>query len=153
MNNNIGYLIIFFNQNDSLQRNLDDFEKVVKVQHSRSVETELLEKNLKDLKIKYVVIKKSKIYYFSTKLSFKFYRLYNEEQARKTDLNDLKVRYDNRMSVLSEELKNSQFQTLRFKRERDSFKQMLDSVDSTTKKGNHSNIYNYDNQVIYMYLK
>lgn len=44
----------FFFQNDSLQRNLDDFEKVVKVQHSRSVETELLDKNLKDLKMKLV---------------------------------------------------------------------------------------------------
>ncbi|VVC39947.1 Hypothetical protein CINCED_3A017314 [Cinara cedri] len=110
--------------NDSLQRNLDDFEKVVKVQHSRSVETGILEKNLKDMKIK----------------------LYNEEQARKTDLNDLKIRYDNRISVLSEELKNSQFQTLRFKRERDSYKQMLDSADSTTKKGNHNNVFNNDNQ-------
>lgn len=52
------------------------------------------------------------------------------------------------MSVLSEELKNSQFQTLRFKRERDSFKQMLDSADPISKKGNHNNVYNNDNQVI-----
>ncbi|XP_026815432.1 golgin subfamily A member 6-like protein 22 [Rhopalosiphum maidis] len=109
--------------NESLQRNLDDFEKVVKIQHSRSMETELLEKNLKDLKIK----------------------LYNEEQARKTEVAALKVRYDNRMSVLSEELKNSQFQTLRFKRERDSFKQILDSADSNHQKGNYK-IQNNDNQ-------
>lgn len=71
------------------------------------------------------------------------YRLYNEEQARKTEVAAIKVRYDNRMSVLSEELKNSQFQTLRFKRERDSFKQMLDSVP---KKENP--VQNNDNQVI-----
>ncbi|XP_025418360.1 myosin-8 isoform X2 [Sipha flava] len=99
--------------NENLQRNLDDFEKVVKVQHSRSMETEILEKNLKDIKIK----------------------LYNEEQARKTEVAALKVRYDNRMSVLSEELKNSQFQTLRFKRERDSYKQMSETADSMPKKG------------------
>ncbi|XP_060833456.1 golgin subfamily A member 6-like protein 22 isoform X1 [Rhopalosiphum padi] len=109
--------------NESLQRNLDDFEKVVKIQHSRSMETELLEKNLKDMKIK----------------------LYNEEQARKTEVAALKVRYDNRMSVLSEELKNSQFQTLRFKRERDSYKQILDSADSNHQKGNYK-IQNNDNQ-------
>lgn len=70
-------------------------------------------------------------------MSINLYRLYNEEQARKTEVAALKVRYDNRMTVLSEELKNSQFQTLRFKRERDSFKQMVDSVDSTSNKGNH----------------
>ncbi|CAI6345943.1 unnamed protein product [Macrosiphum euphorbiae] len=110
-------------ENEILQRNLDDFEKVVKVQHSRSMETELLEKNLKDMKIK----------------------VYNEEQARKTEVAALKVRYDNRMSVLSEELKNSQFQTLRFKRERDSYKQILDSADSNHQKGNYK-VQNNDNQ-------
>lgn len=71
--------------------------------------------------------------------------MYNEEQARKIEVAAIKVRYDNRMSVLSEELKNSQFQTLRFKRERDSFKQMLDSVDSTPKKRNQ--VHNNENQV------
>lgn len=52
------------------------------------------------------------------------------------------------MSVLSEELKNSQFQTLRFKRERDSFKQILDSADSNPQKGNYK-VQNNDNQVIH----
>jgi len=51
------------------------------------------------------------------------------------------------MSVLSEELKNSQFQTLRFKRERDSYKQILDSADSNHQKGNYKG-QNNDNQVI-----
>lgn len=51
------------------------------------------------------------------------------------------------MSVLSEELKNSQFQTLRFKRERDSYKQMLDSADSNRQKGNYK-VQNNDSQVI-----
>lgn len=74
-------------------------------------------------------------------------RVYNEEQARKTEVAALKVRYDNRMSVLSEELKNSQFQTLRFKRERDSYKQILDSADSNHQKGNYK-VQNNDNQVI-----
>lgn len=50
------------------------------------------------------------------------------------------------MSVLSEELKNSQFQTLRFKRERDSYKQILDSADSNHQKGNYK-VQNNDNQV------
>jgi len=50
------------------------------------------------------------------------------------------------MSVLSEELKNSQFQTLRFKRERDSYKQILDSADSN-QQGNYK-VQNNDNQVI-----
>jgi len=55
------------------------------------------------------------------------------------------------MSVLSEELKNSQFQTLRFKRERDSFKQILDSADSNNQKGNYK-IQNNGNQVIFRCL-
>lgn len=143
--------MFLFYQNESLQRNLDDFEKVVKVQHSRSMETELLEKNLKDLKIKFVFNQNIKcvIKIFVKYLNLNFYRLYNEEQARKTEVAALKVRYDNRMTILSEELKNSQFQTLRFKRERDSYKQMLDSADSVPQNGNHNN------QVIliqYMYI-
>jgi len=73
--------------------------------------------------------------------------LYNEEQGRKTEVAALKVRYDNRITILSEELKNSQFQTLRFKRERDSFKQILDSADSVSKKENHK-VQNNDYQVI-----
>lgn len=80
-------------------------------------------------------------------MCFNFYRLYNEEQARKTEVAALKVRYDNRMSVLSEELKNSQFQTLRFKRERDSYKQMSETADSIPKRGNNK-LQNNDNQVM-----
>lgn len=54
------------------------------------------------------------------------------------------------MSVLSEELKNSQFQTLRFKRERDSFKQMLDSMNPNSKKENQ--VKNINNQVILTFI-
>jgi len=107
-----------------------------------------LEKNLKDLKIKLVFNENIKyvIYIFKT-LSFNFQRLYNEEQGRKTEVAALKVRYDNRITILSEELKNSQFQTLRFKRERDSYRQMLDLADSMPKTENHK-VQNNDNQVI-----
>lgn len=76
--------------------------------------------------------------------------MYNEEQARKIEVAAIKVRYDNRMSVLSEELKNSQFQTLRFKRERDSFKQIVDSAETKPRKGNV--VHNNDNQVIFCIL-
>lgn len=55
------------------------------------------------------------------------------------------------MSVLSEELKNSQFQTLRFKRERDSFKQMLDSMNPNSKKENQ--VQNINDQVILTFIK
>lgn len=72
--------------------------------------------------------------------------MYNEEQAKKAEVSAIKIRYDNRISVLSEELKNSQFQTLRFKRERDSFKHIIDTADSTPKKGNRT-IQDDDNQV------
>ncbi|XP_050432540.1 myosin-6 isoform X2 [Adelges cooleyi] len=108
-------------ENENLRRNLDDFEKVVQVQHHMSKETELLENNLKEMKLK----------------------LYREEQARKIEISALKVRYDNRIAVLSEEIKNSQFQTLRFKRERDSFKQMLDSAPKKETNQDNKNI-NHD---------
>lgn len=55
------------------------------------------------------------------------------------------------MSVLSEELKNSQFQTLRFKRERDSFKQMLDSMNPNSKKENQ--VKNINNLVILTFIE
>lgn len=77
--------------------------------------------------------------------------MYNEEQARKTEVAALKVRYDNRISVLSEELKNSQFQTLRFKRERDSYKQMSETADSIPKKG-QTKFQSNDTQVYICHL-
>lgn len=51
-----------------------------------------------------------------------------EEKARKSELAAMKLSYDNRVSVITNELKSSQAQVSRFKRERDTFRHMLESA-------------------------
>lgn len=50
------------------------------------------------------------------------------EKSRKTDLAECKMRYDNQISVVSEELHSLQNQVTRFKRERDTYKHMLEGA-------------------------
>lgn len=59
------------------------------------------------------------------------FRLEAEEKARKSDVAAVKMRYDKRATALSDELKAIQGQVLRFKRERDTFKHMLEGAQKT----------------------
>lgn len=58
-------------------------------------------------------------------------RLEAEEKARKSDVAAVKLRYDKRATALADELKSIQGQVLRFKRERDTFKHMLEGAQKT----------------------
>ncbi|XP_075213004.1 uncharacterized protein LOC142319510 isoform X2 [Lycorma delicatula] len=93
-------------ENDELRRKLEDYDKVVKVQRSYSSDTSNIERELRETKNK----------------------LYMEEKARKTELSAMKLSYDNRVSVITSELKSSQAQVSRFKRERDTFRHMLEAA-------------------------
>lgn len=59
------------------------------------------------------------------------FRLETEERSKKIEVSELKLRYDNRVSVISDELTMVQGQVSRFKRERDTFKHMLEAAQKT----------------------
>ncbi|RZF34213.1 hypothetical protein LSTR_LSTR014682 [Laodelphax striatellus] len=58
-------------------------------------------------------------------------RLFLEEKARKSEVASLKLSYDNRVSVISDELKKAQTQVSRFKKERDNFRHMLEAAQKS----------------------
>lgn len=53
------------------------------------------------------------------------------EKSRKTDLAECKMRYDSQVSAISEELHSLQNHVTRFKRERDTYKHMLEGAQKT----------------------
>jgi predicted RNase H-like nuclease (RuvC/YqgF family) len=59
------------------------------------------------------------------------FRLYDEEKAHKAEMAQLKLRYDGRVAVISEEIQGLQGQVSRFKRERDTFRHMLEGAQRT----------------------
>ncbi|KAL1115865.1 hypothetical protein AAG570_006154 [Ranatra chinensis] len=58
-------------------------------------------------------------------------KLVAEEKVRKSDISALKLRYENRVSVISREVESTQGQLSRFKKERDAFKHMLETAQKT----------------------
>lgn len=57
--------------------------------------------------------------------------MFLEERSRKTEVSTLKMRYDNRVAIITEELSNVQGQVSRFKKERDTFRHMLEGAQRT----------------------
>lgn len=55
----------------------------------------------------------------------------NAEKARKADLAQCKMRYEQRITAISDEIKSIQAQLTRYKRERDTYKQMLEGAQKT----------------------
>lgn len=53
------------------------------------------------------------------------------ERGRKSDLAACKLRYDGQITTLNEEMQSVQQQVARFRRERDTYKQMLDTAQGT----------------------
>ncbi|XP_008487127.1 intracellular protein transport protein USO1-like, partial [Diaphorina citri] len=96
-------------ETEELRKKLEDYEKVSKAQNTMKVDTSAIERELRETKT----------------------RLEGEEKARKSDVAAVKMRYDKRATALSDELKAIQGQVLRFKRERDTFKHMLEGAQKT----------------------
>ena len=57
--------------------------------------------------------------------------LANAEKTKKTELAQCKLRYEQRVSAIGDELKPIQTQLTRYKRERDTYKQMLEGAQKT----------------------
>ncbi|CAB0013887.1 unnamed protein product [Nesidiocoris tenuis] len=112
--------------NEELRRQIEDYEKVSKVHRSMNADVTALEKELKEYKT----------------------RLVMEEKAKKTELSKLKHRYDHRIAVLSDEMLSIQGQVARFKRERDSYRHMLEeahrNIQEFKNTGTLSNRYSMD---------
>ncbi|KAI5712440.1 hypothetical protein M8J75_008362 [Diaphorina citri] len=96
-------------ETEELRKKLEDYEKVSKAQNTMKVDTSAIERELRETKT----------------------RLEAEEKARKSDVAAVKMRYDKRATALSDELKAIEGQVLRFKRERDTFKHMLEGAQKT----------------------
>ncbi|XP_044256832.1 centromere-associated protein E-like isoform X3 [Tribolium madens] len=96
-------------ETDELRKKLDDYEKVNKVQRNISADSSAMEKEIRQLKAKLSSIEKSK----------------------KLELGEYKMRYDNQLSIVNGELQQLQGQVMRFKRERDTYKHMLESAQKT----------------------
>ncbi|XP_014208192.1 GRIP and coiled-coil domain-containing protein 2 isoform X1 [Copidosoma floridanum] len=95
--------------NDDLSGKLQDYTRVSKVQRNLTADSSALESELR----------KSKL------------ALENAEKLRKTELAQSKLRYEQRIQAISDEIKSIQAQLTRYKRERDTYKQMLEGAQRT----------------------
>ncbi|KAF4522420.1 hypothetical protein B566_EDAN007670 [Ephemera danica] len=96
-------------ESEELRRKLEDFDKVSKVQRNMTADTNALTKELKELRGKLLL----------------------EEKNHKTEVAQLKMRYDSRVALISEEMQSLQSQVAKFKRERDSHRHMLEAAQKT----------------------
>ncbi|KAF5306044.1 hypothetical protein FQR65_LT00759 [Abscondita terminalis] len=96
-------------ENDELKKKLDDYERVSKIQRVISADSTAMEKEIKQLRIKISTL----------------------EESRKSDLAECKLRYDSQVTAINEEIRSLQNQVTRFKRERDTYKHMLEGAQKT----------------------
>ncbi|KAJ8986272.1 hypothetical protein NQ317_009982, partial [Molorchus minor] len=119
-------------ENDELKKQLDDYEKVNKVQRNISADSSAMEKRNETPENQVI--------------------LNNAERGKKSDLAELKMRYESQINVVNAELQSLQNQVVRFKREKDTYKHMLESAQKTigdlkqspkaARRGSHN--INYD---------
>ncbi|XP_011496376.1 PREDICTED: protein MLP1 [Ceratosolen solmsi marchali] len=95
--------------NDDLSSKLQDYTHVAKIQRNFSTDSSVLESELKKAK--------------NTAA--------NAEKARKADLAQCKLRYEQRVAAIGDEIKSIQAQLTRYKRERDTYKQMLEGAQKS----------------------
>lgn len=91
-------------QLEDARKKLEDYEKVTNVQRTLKSDNAELERELVSLNT----------------------RLEEADKARKTEVAEIKKRYEAQMNTMRDELKSLHNQVSRFRRERDNYKQMLD---------------------------
>lgn len=97
------------NANDDLNSKLNDYNSVTKIQRNFSADSSVLESELRKAKN----------------------ALANAEKAKKADLAQCKMRYEHRISAINDEIQSIQTQLTRYKRERDTYKHMLEGAQKT----------------------
>ncbi|XP_076764138.1 uncharacterized protein LOC143431352 isoform X2 [Xylocopa sonorina] len=95
--------------NDDLSDKLKDYEAVQKIHQALTPDTTALETEIRKLKS----------------------ALENMEKAKKSDLAQCKMRYEHRINAINDEIQAIQNQLSRYKRERDTYKHMLEGAQKT----------------------
>nr|XP_012140177.1 PREDICTED: trichohyalin isoform X5 [Megachile rotundata] len=95
--------------NDDLSDKLKDYEAVTKIHQALTPDTNALESEIRKLKN----------------------ALDNMEKAKKADLAQCKMRYEHRITAINDEIQAIQNQLSRYKRERDTYKHMLEGAQKT----------------------
>ncbi|XP_057329027.1 trichohyalin [Microplitis mediator] len=95
--------------NDDLTSKLNDYNAVNKFQRNLSADTSALDAELRKTKS----------------------LLADAEKARKTDLAQCKMRYEHRIKAINDEIQSIQNQLSRYKRERDTYKHMMEGAQKT----------------------
>ncbi|XP_054012586.1 uncharacterized protein LOC128894695 isoform X2 [Hylaeus anthracinus] len=95
--------------NDDLSDKLKDYEAVSKIHQALTPDTTALETEIRKLKS----------------------ALENMEKAKKADLAQCKMRYEHRITAITDEIQAIQNQLSRYKRERDTYKHMLEGAQKT----------------------
>ncbi|XP_076679058.1 uncharacterized protein LOC143374652 isoform X2 [Andrena cerasifolii] len=95
--------------NDDLSDKLKDYESVAKIHQSMTPDIKALESEIRRLKN----------------------ALEAMEKAKKADLAQCKMRYEHRITAINDEIQTIQNQLSRYKRERDTYKHMLEGAQKT----------------------
>ncbi|XP_076171498.1 uncharacterized protein LOC143148741 isoform X2 [Ptiloglossa arizonensis] len=109
--------------NDDLSDKLKDYEAVTKIHQALTPDTKALESEIRKLKN----------------------ALETMEKAKKADLAQCKMRYEHRITAINDEIQAIQNQLSRYKRERDTYKHMLEGAQKTiaelkSTRGRQSNV-------------
>ncbi|XP_055682397.1 myosin heavy chain, striated muscle [Lutzomyia longipalpis] len=103
-------------ENDEARKKLDDFERVHKVERSLNDQNALLEQEIKKLRLK----------------------VDTTETSMKAEVASTRLRYEQQVTNLQSELSSMHNQCERFKRDRDTFKQLLEGAQKTIHDLKHS---------------
>ncbi|XP_059616735.1 myosin heavy chain, striated muscle [Phlebotomus argentipes] len=103
-------------ENDEARKKLDDFERVHKVERSLNDQNATLEQEIKKLRVK----------------------VNSTETAMKSEVASTRLRYEQQVTNLQSELSSMHNQCERFKRDRDTFKQLLEGAQKTIHDLKHS---------------
>lgn len=104
------------NESDDLRRRLDDFDRINKAQRNMSNHHGSLQTEIEDLKAK----------------------LQSSEMQNKSEVASTRLRYEQQAKHLQSELGHLQTQCEKFKRDRDSFKQLLEAAQKTITELKHN---------------
>lgn len=96
-------------QNEDLTSKLKDYNAVSKVQRNLTADSDALEAEVRKAKT----------------------ALANAEKSKKADLAQCKLRYEHRIKAINDEIQSIQNQLSRYKRERDTYKHMLEGAQKT----------------------
>ncbi|XP_045482166.1 early endosome antigen 1-like isoform X2 [Harmonia axyridis] len=109
-NESLSYQIDYMKrESDEIKRKLDDYEKVNKVQRNISADTSVMDKEIREMKKKVEMI----------------------EKAKKAEVLKCKMGFEEQLATVNNELKLLHSQTIRFKKERDTYKNMLQSAQKS----------------------